>query len=88
MIVLIDIVKKLFWIALAALPEITDYLVTMFIVNSCMPGTECLNHAMPLIVDVGIITLVEMLLVWPDSLWFLGGRWVYSKSRSSIRKSA
>ncbi len=72
-----------FWIALASLPIVTDLVVTEFMVTDCSPGSDCLVQAMPLIVNIGIITIFERIFLWPICIWFLGGEWVFKKLRGN-----
>lgn len=79
----IFILKAIFWIALAILPLVIDYVITAFMVNDCMVGSPCLTQAMPLIIDIGLITLTMRIFLWPICIWFLGGQWIFSKIMKS-----
>ena len=81
------VLRVVFWIALASLPVVTDSVVTEFMVTKCAPDSECLTQAMPLIVNIGIITLIERIVLWPVCLWFVGGRWFFYKLRSKKKAS-
>lgn len=80
--------RVVFWLAVASLPVAIDHVVTLFIVNRCMPGSECLTHAMPLIVDIGLIAWFARVLLWPLCVWFLGGRWLFTKYQIRLRDKA
>ena len=71
--------RVFFFIAIAAIPVAIDHVTTNFMINGCMPGTQCLTEAMPLIVNVGMVNWAAYLLLWPLSAWFLGGRWLISR---------
>ena len=75
-------VRSLFWLVLALLPLAIDREVTSFMVNDgCMPGSQCLSHAMPLIVQIELISLVARVIIWPVAIWHLGGKWLLLKLR-------
>jgi hypothetical protein len=76
------VLRVLFWVAIACIPLATDRAVTDFMTSRCMPGSECLKQAMPLIVSVGLINWGAYALLWPLSAWFLGGRWLLSRFRN------
>lgn len=71
--------RALFFIAVAAIPVAINQVTTDFMIEGCMPGTQCLTEAMPLIVNIGLVKWAAYLLLWPLSAWFLGGRWVISR---------
>jgi len=77
-------VRALFWIALALLSIALDREVTRFMLeHNCMPGSQCLIQAMPLIAQIGIISMVARVIIWPAALWYLGGRWLWQKINGS-----
>lgn len=75
--------KVVLWLAVAYLPLALNYEITDFMVNTCKVGSECLNHAMPLIVQIGMVGLAARILLWPLATWHLGGRWLWLRLRSS-----
>ncbi|WP_133156404.1 hypothetical protein [Hydrogenophaga pseudoflava] len=73
-----------FWLAVAYLPLALDREVTNFMVErNCMPGSDCLAMAMPLIIQVGLVGWAARVLLWPLAAWNLGGRWLWSRIRKS-----
>ena len=75
------VLKATFWMAIAGIPVAIDRVITDFMVTGCMPGSECLKWAMPLIVNVGLVNWVAYALLWPLSAWFLGGSWIVARVR-------
>jgi hypothetical protein len=72
-----------FWLAVAALPMVLDQQVTDFMLErNCMPGTECLRLAMPLIAQVEVVAWGARMLLWPVAIWNLGGRWLWRQARA------
>ena len=75
--------RFLFWVCVASIPVAMDHQVTTFMDRSCMPGSECLNHAMPFIVQVGLVNWVAKLLLWPLAAWKLCGQQVWRRVRAN-----
>ena len=82
--------RTAFWLGVASVPIAIDLVITNFMVEHCMPGSECLAQVMPLIVNIGLINWIAYALLWPLSAWFLGGRWLlaYWRSRLLEKKQA
>jgi hypothetical protein len=76
------VVQVVFWLAVAYLPLALDREVASFMVNGCMPGSGCLNQAMPLIVQIGLVGWAARILLWPLVIWHLGGGWLWRRFRS------
>jgi len=74
--------NAMFWLAVACIPLAIHHEVVSFMVNNCMPGSECLNQAMPLIVQIGLVSWAARILLWPLAAWNLGGRWLWLRFRS------
>jgi hypothetical protein len=70
-----------FWLAVAYLPLAISQEVTDFMVNTCMVGSECLNYAMPLIIQIGLVDWAARILLWPLVAWHLGGHWLWQHFR-------
>ena len=77
--------KVVFWLAVASIPLAIDYVVTGFMVNGCMPGSECLRYSMPLIADIGLVGWAARALLWPLCVWFLGGRWLFHNIQARLQ---
>jgi hypothetical protein len=80
------ILQVVFWLGVAYIPlaierEITDFMVS----RGCMPGTECLNQLMPLLVQINLVGWAARVLLWPLSIWHLGGAWLWHRYR--LRRS-
>ena len=73
-----------FWLAVAYIPIALEREVTDFMVNrNCMPGSDCLKMTMPLIVQIGLVSWAARILLWPLTVWNLGGRWLWRRLRSN-----
>ena len=72
----------IFWLAVACIPLALNRVVVDFMVARCMPGSECLTHAMPLIINVTLVDWAARILLWPLSLWNLGGAWLWRRWRT------
>jgi hypothetical protein len=79
--------RTIFWLAVGGLPIAIDHVVTAFMLNGCMPGSQCLTHAMPLIVDIGLVGWFARALLWPLAAWFLGGRWLFMYYQTRSRRT-
>ena len=76
--------EVLFWLAIAYIPLALEREVTDFMVNrNCMPGSDCLKIAMPLIVQIGLVDWAARILLWPLAAWNLGGRWLWQRLRGN-----
>ncbi|HEU4776670.1 MAG TPA: hypothetical protein VFS95_07565 [Telluria sp.] len=74
--------RIIFWLAVAYLPLAIDREITAFMVDQrCMPGSECLKLAMPLIVQLGLVGWAARVLLWPLAFWHLGGSWLWKNFR-------
>ncbi len=74
--------RVIFWLVVAALPLAIDRQISDFMIErNCMPGTRCLEYAMPLIVQVTMLGWFARVLLWPLALWHLGGRWLWQRYR-------
>jgi len=79
---LLFVLEAVFWLAVAYIPLALEREVTDFMINrNCMPGSECLKAAMPLIVQVGLVDWAARILLWPLAAWNLGGRWLWQRLR-------
>jgi hypothetical protein len=79
---LFRVFQVIFWLSVAFIPLVLDRVVTDFVVAKCMPGSECLSHVMPLLVNIGLISLVARLLLWPLVIWNLVGAWLWRRWRT------
>jgi Sec-independent protein secretion pathway component TatC len=87
----VAIARVIYWCAVAYFPIAIDKEIKDFMINhNCMPGTECITLAMPLMVQISIIGFAAMALLWPVVAWKLGGNalWKrYRKNRKSTKSS-
>lgn len=74
-----SILRLMFWMAVASIPLAIDYEVRDFMVNQCMPGSQCLAMVAPLIVQIGLIGWATRVLLWPIAAWHLGGSWIWRR---------
>ena len=87
------VLSLVFWLAVAYIPLAIDHEITDFMVKQCMPGSQCLTMAAPLIVQIGLVGWGARLLLWPLAAWHLGGAWVWRRlsvarsSRASLEKT-
>ena len=79
------LLRVLLWLTVAGIPVAIDHVITAFMVERCLPGSDCLKNAMPLIVNVGVVNLCAYALLWPLSAWFLGGRWIVVRCLKKVR---
>jgi hypothetical protein len=72
----------IFWLAIAYIPLALNRVVIDFMVTKCMVGSECLNYAMPLIVNIQLVDWAACILLWPLAAWNLGGLWLWRRWRT------
>jgi len=78
------VLQTAFWCAVAYIPLAIDYEITDFMVTkNCMPGSDCLRMAMPLIVQIALVGWAARVLLWPLAAWHLGGGWLLRRYRAS-----
>ena len=82
---LVLLLGVLLWLAVAGIPVAIDHVITAFMVERCLPGSDCLWNAMPLIVNVNIVNWCAYALLWPLSAWFLGGRWIVVRCLKKVK---
>ena len=72
-------VKVIYWCLVAYLPIAIDMEITNYMVTKCGIGSECLNHTMPLFIELWLINWAAKLLLWPVAAWNLGGKYIWLK---------